>query len=230
MSANNNVKTHIQYNNYPGRGITIGRNDKGSWIVIYWIMGRSDNSRNRIFKYENNILSTEAADPLLVKDPSLIIYNAMRDIGNNVIVTNGTQTDMIYDKLMWGSGFLASLEHETYEPDAPNYTPRISGYLDKNIKRITLSVIKRNHTGNTDHCFYRYSDIPPGVGYCITTYTGDWKTPLESFKWEPLTLPLNGNADQIANTYWEGLNEDNRISIMVREFSSVESIKIINKY
>tara|TARA_B110001454_G_C12469645_1_gene329816 strand:+ start:14 stop:595 length:582 start_codon:yes stop_codon:yes gene_type:complete len=193
-------------------------------------MGRSDNSRNRIFKYENNILSTEAADPLLVKDPSLIIYNAMRDIGNNVIVTNGTQTDMIYDKLMWGSGFLASLEHETYEPDAPNYTPRISGYLDKNIKRITLSVIKRNHTGNTNHCFYRYSDIPPGVGYCITTYTGDWKTPLESFKWEPLTLPLNGNADQIANTYWEGLNEDNRISIMVREFSSVESIKIINKY
>ena len=230
MNVNNNFKTHIQYNNYPGRGITIGRNNEGSWIVIYWIMGRSANSRNRIFKYENNILSTEAADPLLVKDPSLIIYNAMRDIGNNVIVTNGTQTDMIYDKLMWGSGFLASLEHETYEPDAPNYTPRISGYLDKTIKRITLSVIKRNETGDTDHCFYRYSNIPVGVGYCITTYTGDWKTPLESFKWEPLTLPLNGNADQIANTYWEGLNEDNRISIMVREFSSVESIKIINKY
>ena len=226
MSANNNFKTHIQYNNYPGRGITIGRNDKGSWIVIYWIMGRSDNSRNRIFKYKNNILSTEAADPALVKDPSLIIYNAMRDIGNNVIVTNGTQTDMIYDKLMWGSGFLASLEHETYEPDAPNYTPRISGYLDKNIKRITLSVIKRNHTGNTDHCFYRYSDIPLGVGYCITTYMGDGD-PLPPFRGEPILLPLTGDVDDIANTYWNLLNEDNRISLMIREGNYV---KIINKY
>ncbi|RZD42942.1 MAG: inosine monophosphate cyclohydrolase [Methanobacteriota archaeon] len=230
MNANNNFKTHIQYNNYPGRGIVLGRNHEDSWIVIYWIMGRSDNSRNRIFKYKNNILSTEAADPALVKDPSLIIYNAMRDIGHNVIITNGVQTDIIYNKLMLGSSFLTSLAYETYEPDAPNYTSRISGYLDKNFKSISLSVIKRNHTGNTDHCFYRYSDIPLGVGYCITTYTGDWKTPLESFKWEPLTLPLNGNADQIANTYWEGLNEDNRISIMVRELNTPGSIKIINKY
>tara|TARA_B100000949_G_scaffold225902_1_gene230639 strand:+ start:686 stop:1381 length:696 start_codon:yes stop_codon:yes gene_type:complete len=231
MNVNNNFKTHIQYNNYPGRGIVLGRNNEGSWIIIYWIMGRSNNSRNRIFKYENNILSTEAADPLLVEDPSLIIYNAMRDIGNNVIVTNGTQTDTIYEKLILGSGFLASLEHETYEFDAPNYTPRISGYLDKNIKRITLSVIKRNETGDTDHCFYRYSNIPAGSGYCITTYMGDWKTPLESFQGKPLLFPLKGNAEQIANTYWEGLNVDNRISIMVRELDTVNrSIKIINKY
>ena len=113
MNVNNSFKTHIQYNNYPGRGIVLGRNNEGSWIIIYWIMGRSANSRNRIFKYENNILSTEAADPSLVKDPSLIIYNAMQDIGNNVIVTNGTQTDKIYEKLILGSGFLASLSLET---------------------------------------------------------------------------------------------------------------------
>jgi len=141
MNVNNNFKTHIQYNNYPGRGIVIGYNNAGESIAIYWIMGRSDNSRNRVFKYKNNILSTEAADPSLVEDPSLIIYNAMRGIGHNVIVSNGSQTDMIYDKLMLGSGFLASLAYETYEPDAPNYTPRISGYLDKNFKNISLSVI-----------------------------------------------------------------------------------------
>ena len=189
-------------------------------------MGRSDNSRNRIFKYKNNILSTEAADPSLVEDPSLIIYNAMRGIGHNIIVSNGSQTDMIYDKLMLGSGFLASLEHETYEPDAPNYTPRISGYLDKNFKNISLSIIKRNHTGNTDRCFYRYSNIPLGVGYCVTTYMGDGD-PLPSFQGEPILLPLTGNVDDIANTYWEALNEDNRISLMVREG---DYVKIINKY
>ena len=223
---NNNFKTHISNNSYPGRGIVIGYNPAGESIVIYWIMGRSDNSRNRIFKYKNNILSTEAADPSLVEDPSLIIYNAMRGIGHNIIVSNGSQTDMIYDKLMLGSGFLASLEHETYEPDAPNYTPRISGYLDKNFKNISLSIIKRNHTGNTDRCFYRYSNIPSGVGYCVTTYMGDGD-PLPSFQGEPILLPLTGDVDDIANTYWEALNEDNRVSLMVREG---DYVKIINKY
>ena len=223
---NNNFKTHIQYNSYPGRGIVIGYNNAGESIVIYWIMGRSDNSRNRVFKYKNNILSTEAADPSLVEDPSLIIYNAMRGIGHNIIVSNGSQTDMIYDKLMLGSGFLTSLAYETYEPDAPNYTPRISGYLDKNFKNISLSIIKRNHTGNTDRCFYRYSNIPLGVGYCVTTYMGDGD-PLPSFQGEPILLPLTGNVDDIANTYWEALNEDNRISLMVREG---DYVKIINKY
>lgn len=225
MNANNSL-AHISNNSYPGRGIIIGRNHDSKWVVIYWIMGRSDNSRNRVFKYKNNILSTEAADPSLVKDPSLIIYNAMRGIGHNVIVSNGSQTDMIYDKLMLGSGFLTSLAYETYEPDAPNYTPRISGYLDKNFKNISLSVIKRNHTGNTDHCFYRYSDIPLGVGYCITTYMGDGD-PLPPFRGEPILLPLTGDVDDIANTYWNLLNEDNRISLMIREGNYV---KIINKY
>ena len=225
MNANNSL-AHISNNSYPGRGIVLGRNHEDSWIVIYWIMGRSDNSRNRIFKYKNNILSTEAADLALVKDPSLIIYNAMRDIGHNVIITNGAQTDIIYNKLMLGSSFLTSLAHETYEPDAPNYTPRISGYLDKNFKSISLSVIKRNHTGNTDHCFYRYSDIPLGVGYCITTYMGDGD-PLPPFRGEPILLPLTGDVDDIANTYWNLLNEDNRISLMIREGNYV---KIINKY
>ena len=150
----------------------------------------------------------------------------MRGIGHNIIVSNGSQTDMIYDKLMLGSGFLASLEHETYEPDAPNYTPRISGYLDKNFKNISLSIIKRNHTGNTDRCFYRYSNIPSGVGYCVTTYMGDGD-PLPSFQGEPILLPLTGDVDDIANTYWEALNEDNRVSLMVREG---DYVKIINKY
>ena len=221
-----NKLEHISNNSYPGRGIVIGRNLDGMWIAIYWIMGRSDNSRNRIFTYKDNVLSTEAADPSLVKDPSLIIYNAMRGIGHNIIVSNGSQTDVIYDKLMLGSSFLASLEHEKYEPDAPNYTPRISGYIDRNVGSVSLSIIKRNHTGNTDYHFYRYSNIPLGVGYCITTYTSDGD-PLPSFQGEPILLPLNGNADEIADTYWNELDKDNRISLGLR-FNNI--VKIINKY
>tara|TARA_Y100001951_G_C11195425_1_gene213982 strand:- start:66 stop:725 length:660 start_codon:yes stop_codon:yes gene_type:complete len=213
-------------NSYPGRGIIIGRNHEGAWIVIYWIMGRSDNSRNRVFKYKDNILSTEAANPSLVEDPSLIIYNAMRSIGHNIIISNGSQTDIIYDKLMLGSSFLASLENEKYEPDAPNYTPRISGYLDKNIMSINLSIIKRNHTGDIDHCFYRYSNIDLGYGYCITTYTGDGD-PLPSFQGEPIMLPLEGDIKQITNTYWNELDSDNRVSLMGRED---DLVMIINKY
>ena len=225
MNANN-VLEHISNNSYPGRGIVLGQNHDGVWIAIYWIMGRSDNSRNRIFTHKDNVLSTEAANPSLVKDPSLIIYNAMRGIGHNIIVSNGSQTDVIYDKLMLGSSFLASLEHEKYEPDAPNYTPRISGYIDRNVNSISLSIIKRNHTGNTDYHFYRYSNIPLGVGYCITTYTSDGD-PLPSFQGEPILLPLNGNADEIADTYWNELDKDNRISLGLR-FNNI--VKIINKY
>ena len=225
MNANN-VLEHISNNSYPGRGIVLGQNHDGVWIAIYWIMGRSDNSRNRIFTHKDNVLSTEAANPSLVKDPSLIIYNAMRGIGHNIIVSNGSQTDVIYDKLMLGSSFLASLEHEKYEPDAPNYTPRISGYIDRNVGSVSLSIIKRNHTGNTDYHFYRYSNIPLGIGYCITTYTSDGD-PLPSFQGEPILLPLNGNADEIADTYWNELDKDNRISLGLR-FNNI--VKIINKY
>ncbi len=217
---------HLTNNTYPGRGIVIGRNHEGSWIVIYWIMGRSDNSRNRVFKYKDYILSTEAANPTLVEDPTLIIYNAMRGIGHNIIVSNGSQTDIIYNKLMLGSSFLTSLENVKYEPDAPNYTPRISGYLDKNIKSINFSIIKRNHTGDIDHHFYCYSNVALGYGYCITTYTGDGD-PLPSFQGEPIIVPLEGDITQITNTYWNELDSNNRISIMGRED---DDVMIINRY
>jgi len=225
----NDKLEHISNNSYPGRGIVLGRNHNNEWVTVYWIMGRSPNSRNRIFKYKNNILSTEAADPSKVKDPSLIMYNAMRGIGHNVIVSNGSQTDMIYDKLMLGSSFMTSLENETFEPDAPNYTPRISGFIDKNRQRVILSIIKRNHTGDTDNCFYRYSKIATGYGYCITTYMEDsfFGDPLPSFQGDPILLPLDGNADEIASNYWNELDSDNRISLMAYVDND---IKIINKY
>ena len=216
---------YLTNNTYPGRGIVIGRNHEGSWIVIYWIMGRSDNSRNRVFKYKDYILSTEAANPTLVEDPTLIIYNAMRGIGHNIIVSNGSQTDIIYNKLMLGSSFLTSLKNVKYEPDAPNYTPRISGYLDKNIKSINLSIIKRNHTGDVDRHFYCYSNVALGYGYCITTYTGDGD-PLPSFQGEPIIVPLEGDITQITNTYWNELDSNNRISIMGRED---DNVMIINR-
>ena len=126
-TAGQNFKNHLAENVYPGRGIVIGRNHENSWIVIYWIMGRSSNSRNRFFRHENGILLTEAADPSLVEDPALIIYNAMRDVDDCVVVTNGSQTDTICEGFMQGESFYGSLYTEKHEPDAPNFTPRKIG-------------------------------------------------------------------------------------------------------
>ena len=128
--AERNFSRHISENAYPGRGIVLGRNHENSWIVIYWIMGRSSNSRNRIFPHENGILRTEAADSSMVEDPSLIIYNAMRDLDDSIVVSNGKHTDTICKGLEDGKSFYTALHSEKHEPDAPNYTPRISGIIE----------------------------------------------------------------------------------------------------
>ena len=227
MNVSNNFKKHIAENVYPGRGIVIGRNDKNSWVVIYWIMGRSANSRNRIFKCKNNIVSTEAADPLLVEDPSLIIYNVMRDANYWIIVSNGSHTDTIYNGLMQGKDFHTTLYDEKHEPDAPNYTSRISGGVNRATSDIVLARISKSLLADkSEHYYYRYGHVPPGYGYCVTTYMGDGD-PLPAFRGNPFMLPLKGSAKQIANTYWEGLNADNRISLMVRSISEFD-LQIIN--
>ena len=231
--AEKKLKQHIAENVYPGRGIVLGRNEENSWIVIYWIMGRSSNSRNRIFTHENGILRTEAADPSLLEDPSLIIYNVMRDVDERIVVTNGSHTDTICDGLAQDESFYTSLHSEIHEPDAPNYTTRISGIIEPSDSSLTLSrIIKSDFSAEQSaHFYYRYNEIPPGYGYCVTTYMGDGN-PLPAFEGDPLLLTLEGDAEQIANSYWQKLNPDNRISLFVRELkkSGEDRLKIINRF
>ena len=229
--AARNFSRHISENAYPGRGIVLGHNHENSWIVIYWIMGRSSNSRNRIFTHENGILRTEAADSSMLEDPSLIIYNAMRDLDGCIVVSNGKHTDTICRGLEDGKSFYTALNSEKHEPDAPNYTPRISGIIQREEGAMALSIISQSDFSveQSEHRFYRWTDIAPGCGYCLTTYLGD-ENPLPSFKGDPLMLPLQDNAEQIANFYWQELNQDNRISLAVRELtqSGEDQLNIIN--
>ena len=211
---------HLTNNVYPGRGIVVGKDKNNQLIILYWIMGRSSNSRNRIFVYNNNILNTQPKDESLVEDSSLIVYNAMRDIGGNIIITNGAQTYTIYEQLCNGRNFIEALSGHMFEPDAPNYTPRISALVDQK-NHFQISVISRNHTGNADHKFYSYDNIRPGTGYCVTTYMEDGE-PLPSFNIDPVEVTLRGN---IALAYWKELNPVNRISLMARVGNKM---KIIN--
>ena len=230
--AARNFSRHISENAYPGRGIVLGRNHENSWIVIYWIMGRSSNSRERIFIHKNGILRTEATDSSMVENPSLIIYNAMQDLDDYIVVSNGKHTDTICKGLEDGKSFYTALHSEEHEPDAPNYTPRISGIIQLEEESMSLSIISKSDFSDekSEHRFCRYTDIAPGYGYCLTTYLGDGN-PLPSFKGDPLLLPLQGNAEQIASCYWQELNQDNRISLAVREFPQTgeDQLKIINR-
>ena len=231
--AERNLTQHIAENVYPGRGIVLGRNEENSWIVIYWIMGRSSNSRNRIFTHENEILRTEAADPTLLEDPSLIIYNVMRDVDQRIVVTNGSHTDTICDGLAQDESFYTSLHSKKHEPDAPNYTTRISGIIEPTTSSMALSRITKSDFSaeHSTHFYYRYNEIPPGYGYCLTTYMGDGN-PLPAFEGDPILVPLEGDAERIANFYWQKLNQDNRISLFVRELESSgeNRLKIINRF
>ena len=196
-------------------------------------MGRSSNSRNRVFTHENGILRTKAADPTLLEDSSLIIYNVMRDVDELIVVTNGSHTDTICDGLTQDESFYTSLHSEKHEPDAPNYTTRISGIIEQSTSSMVLSRIAKSDfsTEHSAHFIYRYNVIPPGYGYCLTTYMGDGN-PLPAFEGDPILVPLEGDAERIANFYWQKLNQDNRISLFVRELESSgeNRLKIINRF
>jgi len=230
--AARNFSRHISENAYPGRGIVLGRNHENSWIVMYWIMGRSSNSRNRIFTHENDILRTQAADSSMVEDPSLIIYNAMRDLDDYIVVSNGKHTDTICKGLEEGKSFYTAVISEKHEPDHPNFTPRISGIIQREEGSMALSIISKSDFSveQSEHRFYRFTDIAPGYGYCLTTYLGEGN-PSPSYKGDPLMFPLQGNAEQIANIFWQELNQDNRISLVVRELTQTgeDQLKIINR-
>jgi IMP cyclohydrolase len=206
-------------NSYPGRGIVLGADAAGTKLVqVYWIMGRSVNSRNRVFRQlPGGIVRTEAFDPKLLSDPSLVIYNAAHPAGKAWIVTNGDQTDTIAKALVSGGGFESALETREYEPDAPNFTSRISGIMDLSDPAYAFRLsILRHGAGGCDRFTWRFARAQAGVGRFISTYSGDGD-PLPAFSGEPIALPMpSGGAREIAEAFWKLLDAQNRISVMAR--------------
>ena len=215
------LKTLLSENTYPGRGIVIGKSADGKKaMTAYFIMGRSENSRNRIFEKFENGMRTKAYDESKLSDPSLIIYNPYLKLGDTDIITNGDQTDTIYNLMKTGVSFEDALQTREFEPDAPNYTPRISGILyygfNANTFRYKLSILKSSN-GNPDACqrfFYSYIPLE-GIGHFIHTYKCDGN-PIPSFSGDPEEVALPNTAEELANLVWENLNEDNKVSLFVR--------------
>lgn len=213
---------HLEQNPYPGRGLVIGRASGGDWLQVYWIMGRSPNSRNRRFVAEGGTLRTEPVDPAALEDPSLIIYEAMLERPGLFVVTNGDQTRTIVQAFGGGDEpwrFEAALATREREPDAPNYTPRISGLLDLRAPEpgVALSILRANEAdpAHTDRSVYRPAPPPPGLGVGLTTYLGDG-SPLPPFRGDPLWLPLEGDAEAVLERYWAALDAENRVALAVK--------------
>ena len=218
-----NLTELLESNAYPGRGIVLGRSTDNQYaIAAYFIMGRSENSRNRVFTVTEDGIRTEAHDPSKMTDPSLIIYHPVRQIGGDLIVTNGDQTDTIRDSLLAGKSFGQALHTREFEPDAPNYTPRISGFLCAN-GSFRLSILK-SADGDPSCClryFYTYDHPLAGEGRFIHTYMGDGD-PLPSFEGEPERVVLDApSAEALAEQMWNALNPDNKVSLFVR-YTSLE--------
>ena len=231
------IYQQLKANAYPGRGIIIGKSADGKYAVTaYFIMGRSVNSRNRVFTQTQDGIKTEAADPSKLSDPHLIIYSPVRVLGNKTIVTNGDQTDTIYELMDKQQTFEQSLRTRVYEDDAPNYTPRISGimHVENGKYNYAMNIIK-SADGNPDcveRFTYAYSEPINGIGHFIHTYIGDG-SPLPSFEGEPEKIAVPNDIDEFTDKLWEALNEDNKVSLFVRfiEIQTGKAVtKIVNKF
>ncbi len=213
-----NLYRLLESNPYPGRGIVLGRSaDNRFAVAAYFIMGRSENSRNRIFVPTEDGICTQAHDPSKMTDPSLIIYHPVRQAGRELVVTNGDQTDTVRDYLLAGKTFAQALHTREFEPDAPNYTPRVSGLLSPD-GSFQLSILK-SADGDPGCCcryFYHYDRPLPGEGRFIHTYMGDGD-PLPSFQGEPERVILDApGAEDLADRMWAALNGENKVSLFVR--------------
>ncbi len=230
-----NLPNLLRQNPYPGRGITLGVDSSANAYIAYFIMGRSENSRNRIFAKTADGIETKAADPAKLADPSLIIYTPVRKAGDVTIVTNGDQTDTVYNSLVAGESFEAALRTRTFEPDAPNLTPRISGQLVRSDGGFcyTLSILKSagGNEASAQRFFYEYPQPLAGVGHFISTYQADGN-PLPSFSGEPIAVKIGGDIDSFGEEIWQSLNEQNKVSLFVRCISpqGQEQTRIYNKY
>lgn len=230
------LEQELKSNAYPGRGIVIGRSANGKYAVTaYFIMGRSANSRNRVFVTEGEGIRTQAFDPSKLEDPSLIIYAPVRVLGNKTIVTNGDQTDTVYDLMAEGKTFEEALRTREFEPDDPNYTPRISGIINVADGRYDFAMsILKSDDGNPEFCIrntFAYPGCPAGEARFIHTYMED-ANPLPSFEGEPEKVAIAGDIDAFTDTIWNSLNEDNKVSLFVR-YIDIETGKyetrIVNK-
>lgn len=229
------LKKELAENSYPGRGIVIGQSEDGRFAAIaYFIMGRSVNSRNRVFVEDGEGLRTRAYDPGKLSDPSLVIYAPVRVLGNATVVTNGDQTDTVYDFMKEGKTFEEALCTRTFEPDAPNYTPRISGVVERTDGAFTykLSILKSGD-GDPDapeRFFFAYTP-KAGKGHFLHTYRCDGN-PIPSFDGEPTPVKIEGDLDAFTRLVWESLNEDNKVSLFTR-FINLETgeweSRIVNK-
>lgn len=233
-----NLQQLLRQNSYPGRGIVMGRSEDGAYAVAaYFIMGRSVNSRNRVFTTQHEGIVTEAADPAKLEDPSLVIYAPVKVFGSHTIVTNGNQTDTVYDFLKTGRTFEEALRTRTFEPDAPNYTPRISGVLKvcDGALQYRMSILKSEGNNQGEQClryFYEYAHPAPGEGRFLHTYRCDGE-PIPSFDGEPERVAIQGDIDQFTKMMWESLDEQNKVSLFVRYIelqSGNYDTRICNKY
>lgn len=231
-----NISELLKSNPYPGRGIVIGKSADGkSAVTAYFIMGRSVNSRNRVFTATEDGIKTEAFDPALLSDPHLIIYSPVRVLGNKTIVTNGDQTDTIYEHMDKQQTFEMSLRGREFEDDAPNFTPRISGimHVENGTFNYAMSILK-SADGNPESCqryTFSYTNPIAGDGRFIHTYMGDGN-PLPSFEGEPEKIGIEGDIDTFTDMLWNSLNEDNKVSLFVRYIdiaTGKADTRIVNK-
>lgn len=230
------LKQDLQNNTYPGRGIVIGKSEDGRFAVTaYFIMGRSSNSRNRIFVEDGDGIRTQAFEPAKLEDPSLIIYAPVRVLGNKTIITNGDQTDTIYLGMDKQLTFEQSLRGREFEPDAPNYTPRISGiiHIESGTFNYAMSIIKSGNKDATacNHYTFAYENPVAGEGRFIHTYMQDGN-PLPSFEGEPKLVSIPNCINTFTDEIWSGLNDENKVSLFVRYIdiaTGKTSTKIINK-
>ncbi len=230
------LSQELKENTYPGRGIIVGKSQDGkSAVCAYFIMGRSANSRNRIFVEDGNGIRTKAFDESKLEDPSLIIYAPVRVLGNKTIVTNGDQTDTIYELMNKQMTFEQALRTREFEPDSPNYTPRISSEMkvSDGDNNYAISILK-SADGDPSSCqrySFAYSNPINGIGHFIHTYKCDGN-PLPSFEGEPKKVEIPNCIDEFSNMIWESLNEDNKVSLFVRYIdikSGKTESRIINK-
>lgn len=231
------IAEQLKNNSYPGRGIILGLTPDGTKAAAaYFIMGRSENSRNRIFVEDGQGIRTQAYDPSKLEDPSLIIYAPVRVLGNKTIVTNGDQTDTIFDQMDKQMTFEQSLRCREFEPDGPNYTPRISGimHVENGTYSYAMSILKSNN-GNPAACnryTFAYSTPIAGEAHFIHTYMHDGN-PLPSFEGEPELVDLLDDIDAYTNLLWENLNEDNKVSLFVRYINIADGTyetRIVNRH
>ncbi len=219
----NDLGSYLAGNEYPGRGIMLGQSPKGEAVLAYFIMGRSENSRNRIFTEEGADVMIHPFDVAKVEDPSLIIYAPIRVVGQDIIVTNGDQTDTIRDHLKENGNFYTALQTRCFEPDGPNWTPRISGILHLGQETFTYeeSILKsRDAEGQACSRYYYTYEAQKGLGHLIHTYEENGN-PIPTFQGEPRRMAVPADIDELTETIWNNLNEDNKISLYVRYVNPV---------